>query len=162
MAAHHRLSRRSRTRLEPAHADLQRVVERGLHHSRIDFTVLEVLRSRQRQAYLLEKGLTQTRNSKHFRQQDGTVHAADLLPIDPTVENVWQHWSLFDEMAEGLHRAAVELGIPLVWGAAWGRLLNDHPTAQAAKLAYIDERRAQGRRPFLDGAHFELGPSYRT
>ena len=48
--------------------------------------------------------------------------------------------------------------VPLRWGAAWH--INDiggcDLTAEGAMNAYIDLRRSQGRRPFIDAPHFEL------
>ena len=44
------------------------------------------------------------------------------------------------------------------WGAAWN--IDDlalwEGTAEDAMNHYIDERRSQGRRPFIDAPHFEL------
>ncbi len=49
-------------------------------------------------------------------------------------------------------------GVKIRWGAAWH--IDDfrdwEGTAEEAMNAYIDLRRSQGRRPFIDGPHFEL------
>jgi peptidoglycan L-alanyl-D-glutamate endopeptidase CwlK len=54
-------------------------------------------------------------------------------------------------------RRAAEGGA-IIWGGAWGRTVHEWPKggAEAAKDAYVAERRSAGRRPFLDGPHFEL------
>jgi peptidoglycan L-alanyl-D-glutamate endopeptidase CwlK len=61
-------------------------------------------------------------------------------------------------MADAVADAAVTEGVTLIWGGAWGRLVQDWPqnSAKAAQAAYVAERRAAGRKPFLDGPHFEL------
>jgi hypothetical protein len=47
--------------------------------------------------------------------------------------------------------------VTLRWGAAWHKTLNDwNGTAEALMNEYIDLRRSQGKRPFIDGPHFEL------
>jgi peptidoglycan LD-endopeptidase CwlK len=54
--------------------------------------------------------------------------------------------------------ASRELNIPLRWGAAWNvpDIGKFDGTMEDAMMGYIDERRSQGRRPFIDGPHFEL------
>ena len=49
-------------------------------------------------------------------------------------------------------------GVAIKWGAAWseGDIRSYPGTAEDAMNAYIDLRRSQGRRPFIDGPHFEL------
>ena len=49
-------------------------------------------------------------------------------------------------------------GVSIKWGAAWseGDIRSYRGTAEDAMNAYIDLRRSQGRRPFIDGPHFEL------
>jgi len=57
-----------------------------------------------------------------------------------------------------MKQAAKEIGVPMRWGAAWTvpdiRIWGG--TMEEAMLAYVDTRRSQGRRPFVDGPHFEL------
>jgi peptidoglycan L-alanyl-D-glutamate endopeptidase CwlK len=75
-------------------------------------------------------------------------------------------WELnvYDDIADAMKEAATQLGIPICWGAAWGTPEMPYPmdirnwegTMEEAMNAYIDLRRSQGRRPFMDGPHFEL------
>ena len=48
--------------------------------------------------------------------------------------------------------------ISLRWGAAWHiNSIGEWPqSSEEAMNAYIDLRRSQGRRPFIDAPHFEL------
>ena len=54
--------------------------------------------------------------------------------------------------------AAENHGVPIKWGAAWseGDIRSYPGSAEDAMNKYIDLRRSQGRRPFIDGPHFEL------
>ena len=59
-------------------------------------------------------------------------------------------------------QAACDLGVTnLRWGAAWhiddlASWWENNNTAEDAMNAYVDLRRSQGRRPFIDAPHFEL------
>jgi peptidoglycan L-alanyl-D-glutamate endopeptidase CwlK len=108
-------------------------------------------RTPERQGQLMREGKTQTLNSRHL-----TGHAVDLAPLVGT--DVSWDWKHFYPMADAIADAARAEGVPLIWGGAWGRLVQDWPKdgAEAAKDAYVAERRALKRKPFLDGPHFEL------
>ena len=60
------LSRRSIQNLNGVKEDLQWVVHRAISISTIDFGVIEGLRSTERQRQLVEKGASQTMNSRHI------------------------------------------------------------------------------------------------
>ena len=57
-------------------------------------------------------------------------------------------------MAEG----ARAVDVPCRWGASWTvpNIAQWDGTMEAAMNDYIDTRRGQGRRPFIDAPHFEL------
>lgn len=143
------LSSRSLGRLSGLHSDLVGVVERAIKLTDVDFTVLEGLRSESRQAELVKSGASQTMNSRHI-----TGHAVDLGAW--VTGGVRWDWPLYFKIGEAVRLAAIECGVPIEWGAAWGRVLNDYSSAQAASDEYVDERRRQGRQPFMDGPHFQL------
>lgn len=121
----HVLSARSRTRLQGVHPDLIRVVERAIQLSRQDFTVLEGVRTPERQKQLYAQGRTKpgpkvtwTLNSRHFvNPKTGYGHAVDLapFPID------WSDLTKFDAISRAMFDAAKELGIAIRWGADWDR-----------------------------------------
>ncbi len=144
------ISARCELRLAGVHPDLMRVVRRAAAGGAM-FRVTEGLRTPERQAELMRAGKTQTLNSRHL-----TGHAVDLAPLVGT--DVSWDWKHFFPMADAVADAARAEGVPLIWGGAWGRTVQDWPKggAEAAKDAYVAERRAAGRRPFLDGPHFEL------
>jgi peptidoglycan L-alanyl-D-glutamate endopeptidase CwlK len=144
------ISARCELRLAGVHPDLVRVVRRAAEGGAM-FRVTEGLRTRERQAELVAKGASQTMNSRHL-----TGHAVDLAPLVGT--DVSWDWKHFYPMADAIADAARADGVPLIWGGAWGRTVHDWPKgdAKAAQDAYVAERRAAKRRPFLDGPHFEL------
>ena len=146
------LSARCELRLAGVHPDLVRVVRRAAAGGAMFRVPLDGgRRTIARQAELMRAGATQTMNSRHI-----TGHAVDLAPlVDGAVSWDWKH---FYPMADAIADAARAEGVPLIWGGAWGRLVQDWPKggAKAAQDAYVAERRSAGRRPFLDGPHFEL------
>jgi peptidoglycan L-alanyl-D-glutamate endopeptidase CwlK len=144
------ISARCELRLAGVHPDLVRVVRRATEDGAM-FRVTDGLRTRERQTELVAKGASQTMNSRHL-----TGHAVDLAPLVGT--DVSWDWNHFYPMADAIADAARAEGVPLIWGGAWGRLVQDWPQggAKQAQAAYVAERRAAGRRPFLDGPHFEL------
>ena len=66
--------------------------------------------------------------------------------------------NVYDDICDAMAAAAKETGASIKWGAAWseGDIRAYKGTAEDAMNAYIDLRRSQGRRPFIDGPHFEL------
>jgi peptidoglycan L-alanyl-D-glutamate endopeptidase CwlK len=144
------ISARCELRLAGVHPDLVRVARRAAEGGAL-FRVVEGLRSQERQRDLVASGASQTMASRHL-----TGHAVDLAPVvDGAVS--WD-WKDFFPLADAIADAARKEGVPLIWGGAWGRAVHDWPkgSAKAAQDAYAAERRAAGRKPFLDGPHFEL------
>jgi peptidoglycan L-alanyl-D-glutamate endopeptidase CwlK len=146
------ISARCELRLAGVHPDLLRVVRRAAEGGAMFRVPLDGgRRTPERQAELMRAGKTQTLNSRHL-----TGHAVDLAPI--VGADISWDWKHFFPLADAVADAARKEGVPLIWGGAWGRLVQDWPQgrAKAAQDAYVAERRAAGRRPFLDGPHFEL------
>tara|TARA_R110000803_G_scaffold198554_1_gene262329 strand:- start:291 stop:749 length:459 start_codon:yes stop_codon:yes gene_type:complete len=144
------LSSRSRERLRGVNPELAGTVKRALELSPIDFGVTEGIRSVERQKELVARGLSQTMNSKHL-----TGNAVDLVAY--LSGRVCWEMSAYDELADAMKQAAKETGVSIRWGGAWQvKDIRLHEgTMEDAMNAYIDLRRSQGRRPFLDGPHFE-------
>ena len=144
------LSSRSREKLSGVKPELAGTVKRALELSPIDFGVTEGIRSVDRQKELVARGLSQTMNSKHL-----AGNAVDLVAY--LSGRVCWEMSAYDELADAMKQAAKETGVSIRWGGAWQirdiRLYEG--TMEDATNAYIDLRRSQGRRPFLDGPHFE-------
>ena len=148
----YKLGNRSKERLEGVDASMQTVVRSAITISEQDFSVICGLRTRKEQEALVAKGASQTMKSKHL---DGD--AVDLMAYVSPSGGRWE-LNLYDEIADAMKTSAKELGVKLRWGAAWH--IDDfgayEGTAEEAMNAYIDLRRSQGRRPFIDAPHFEL------
>lgn len=146
-----KLSKRSLARLEGVDERMVRVVKTAISVSTIDFGVIQGLRTIEEQRELVAKGASQTMKSKHI---DGL--AVDLMAYVGS-RGSWE-LTLYDNLADAMKIAAEEEDVQIRWGAAWH--INDirefDGTMQDAMNEYIDLRRSQGRRPFIDGPHFEL------
>lgn len=106
------LSERSKRRLVGVHPDLVKVVERAIQITDTDFTVLEGLRTKARQAQLVASGASQTMNSRHI-----TGHAVDLGAY--VAGQVRWDWPLYNKIAETMKKAATEVGVNIEWGGDW-------------------------------------------
>lgn len=101
------LGKRSTDNLVGVHPDLVRVVKRALELSEVDFTVIEGLRTKERQAELLKQGFTRTMNSRHIIGQ-----AVDIVPLPVD----WNNKARFGLVAVAMKKAAAELGVKITWG----------------------------------------------
>ena len=151
-----KLSTRSKNKLEGVHPDMVAVVERAIELTKVDFGVTYGVRSLAEQEKLVASGRSQTMKSKHLIQDSGYSHAVDVVAYDGS-DVVWEI-NVYDDICDAFKQAAIEKGVAVKWGAAWseGDIRSYEGTAEDAINAYIDLRRGQGRRPFIDGPHFEL------
>ena len=107
-----KLGATSLARLKGVHPDLIKVVKRAIELTPIDFTVLEGLRTKERQKQLVAKGASKTMNSYHI-----TGHAVDIAPlVDGKV--TWD-WKYYNQLAPIIKQAAKELGVNITWGGDW-------------------------------------------
>ena len=111
------------------HPDLRRVLDRALQDSPLDFSVIEGLRTLDRQKQLVASGASQTLNSRHL-----TGHAVDLLPIGPDGKGAFD-WPLYDQLGPAVKKAASDLGIELDWGGDWKKF-KDGPHFELDRTAY--------------------------
>jgi peptidoglycan L-alanyl-D-glutamate endopeptidase CwlK len=122
------LGPRSKNRLKGVHPDLVKVVELAIKISDTDFTVLEGLRTPERQKALVEAGASQTLNSRHL-----TGHAVDLGAW--VEDEVRWDWPLYAKINAAMQDAAKRLGIPIIWGGAW-RSFKDGPHFELDRKEY--------------------------
>lgn len=75
-------SSNSRSKLSTCHPDLQTILNFAIKH--YDITILEGLRTKERQTELVRTGMSKTMNSLHLDQGGGVSWAVDcaLYPID--------------------------------------------------------------------------------
>ena len=151
-----KLSNRSLEKLEGVNPLLVDTVKRAIQLSKVDFGVIYGVRSLAEQERLYKAGRSQTMKSRHLIQEDGTSHAIDLMAYDGSNPS----WDIvmYDDIADAMKAAAKETGAKIRWGAAWqiDSITEWDGTMEQAMNAYIDLRRGQGRRPFIDGPHFQL------
>ena len=151
----YKLSSKSLGKLEGVNPLLVDTVKRAIELTKVDFGVIYGVRSLETQKKLYESGRSQTMKSKHLIQPDGTAHAVDLMAYDGSNPS----WDLvmYDDIADAMKEGSIKTGAKICWGAAWHieDLRDFDGTAEEAMNEYIDLRRSQGRRPFIDGPHFE-------
>ena len=151
-----KLSGRSLNKLEGVHPTMVDTVKRAIEVSKVDFGVIYGVRSLAEQKRLYEAKRSQTMKSKHLVQEDGYSHAVDLMAYDGSDPS----WDIvmYDDIADAMKEAALETGAKICWGAAWqiDDIAKWDGTMEQAMNAYIDLRRSQSRRPFIDGPHFQL------
>ena len=151
-----KLSSRSLEKLEGVNPLLVDTVKEAIKLSSVDFGVIYGVRSLAEQEKLYKAGRSQTMKSKHLIQDDKTSHAVDLMAYDGSNPS----WDIvmYDDIADAMKAAAKETGAKICWGAAWqiDDITKWDGTMEEAMNAYIDLRRSQSRRPFIDGPHFQL------
>ena len=145
------LSNRSLSKLEGVDPTLVDVVKKAIEYTKVDFAVTEGLRSVERQKELVAAGKSQTMASKHIEGR-----AVDVVAYVGS-DIAWEI-NLYDDICDVMAKAAKEFGVAIKWGAAWseGDIRTYPISAEDAMNKYIDLRRSEGRRPFIDAPHFEL------
>jgi peptidoglycan L-alanyl-D-glutamate endopeptidase CwlK len=141
--------------LDDLHPDLARVVRRAAVISPFTFRVFCVARTIEEQAANVKKGVSKTMASRHIPANDGYVYAVDLVPWDG---QKWNHtdWKYYFPLGEVMKQAAIAEKVPVEWGAVWDRLLNNLGKTEQGVREYSARMKAQGRKAFLDGPHFQL------
>lgn len=146
-----KLSERSLSRLDGVEDSMRAVTELAIEYTKVDFGVTCGLRTIEEQKALVEAGASQTMNSKHIPGL-----AVDVVAyVGPRIS--WET-NLYDDIADAFKIAAIELGTGIRWGAAWHipDIREWNGTMEEAMNAYVDLRRSEGKRPFIDAPHFEL------
>ena len=146
-----RLSTRSMSRLEGINPEIINVVTEAIKLTRVDFGVTCGIRTVEEQKKLVDIGASQTMKSKHLEGR-----AVDLVAY--VGSNVSWQLNMYDDIADAMAMASRKLDVPLKWGAAWtiGNIAEWKGSMEEAMNSYVDLRRSQGRRPFIDAPHFEM------
>ena len=144
-------SKKSFEKMEGINPELEQLARTAISLTSVDFGISEGLRTIERQKKLVEQKRSQTLKSKHI---DGK--AIDVFAVIDG-EICWEI-GVYDDIADAFALASRSLGTPLRWGAAW--TVRDigawEGSMEDAMNSYIDTRRGEGRRPLIDGPHFEL------
>ena len=146
-----KLSARSIRKLEGVEKDLVAVVMDAITLTKVDFGVTFGLRTLEEQKKLYESGRSQTMKSKHLEGR-----AVDLVAYFGS-DISWE-LNVYDDICDAMAEAARRNSVAIKWGAAWseGDIRMYQGTSEDAMNAYVDLRRSQGRRPFIDAPHFEM------
>ena len=131
----HQFSKVSKSRQNGLHPTLNKILDRAISISSIDFMIIEGVRSDEQCYINYGKGRTASQckakgvpakyakpsvakvtwlnnplSSKHV-----TGHAVDLVPYPVD----WEDATKFDKVAKAMFAAAKELGVSIRWGADW-------------------------------------------
>ena len=144
------LSQKSLSRLNGVKNEMHSVVCEAIKLSKIDFGVTCGLRTEAEQRELVNKGARQTMISLLL-----TGDAVDVVAYFGS--RISWELNLYDDIADAFKEAALNNNVKLRWGAAWHQNLTDwEGSSEDLMNAYVDLRRSQGRRAFIDAPHFEL------
>ena len=112
-----KLGKTSLARLQGVDETLVNVVKRAIEISEVDFTVIEGVRTLERQRELYAQGrtapgkiVTWIMKSKHIEGK-----AVDLVPYPLD----WNDIEKFNKIKDAMFQAAKELDVNLRWGADW-------------------------------------------
>jgi peptidoglycan L-alanyl-D-glutamate endopeptidase CwlK len=146
-----KLSSRSLKKLDGVDEGIVAVVKDAIGITKVDFGVTFGLRTLEEQKKLYESGRSQTMKSKHLEGR-----AVDLVAYFGS-DISWE-LNVYDDICDAMAEAARKNDVAIKWGAAWseGDIREYAGTAEDAMNAYVDLRRSQGRRPFIDAPHFEM------
>ena len=138
-------------KLKGVDEDLVAVVKDAIGITKVDFGVTFGLRTLEEQKKLYESGRSQTMKSKHLEGR-----AVDLVAYFGS-DISWE-LNVYDDICDAMAEAARKNDVAIKWGAAWseGDIREYAGTAEDAMNAYVDLRRSEGRRPFIDAPHFEM------
>ena len=153
-----KLGKRSIERLDGVDERMVEVVKLAINFTKQDFTVLEGVRTKERQAELVARGASRTMNSKHIGG-----FAVDLGAYDSVTGIRWEE-ACYNPIADAMKKAAKELKTPMCWGGAWATHRGEYPfdfciwneTMEKANKQYHQLRKSQDRQGFNDMPHFEL------
>jgi peptidoglycan L-alanyl-D-glutamate endopeptidase CwlK len=127
---------------------LVRVVKRAITMTTVDFKVTCGLRTKEQQYELVKAGASQTMKSRHL-----TGHAVDLGAL---VEGkIRWDWPLYHLIADAMKQAATFEHVGVEWGGCWDSLLAI-TSPENGVTAYVAACKANGKRAFMDGPHYQL------
>lgn len=130
------LSPRSLDRLAGVHPVLERIVKGAILISKTDFTVVEGVRSLEKQREYFNAGKSRTMHSRHL-----TGHAVDLMPWgdfdgDGSKEGSWV-LADFYPLNDAMQKSAAAIGARVEWGGTcFGPTFIDAPHWQIDPTRY--------------------------
>lgn len=129
------LTARDILRLRGVHSDIIKVVNEAIKIGAPKFTIIEGVRTIERQKQLVASGASKTMKSRHIPTGAPLAgHAVDIAPLDPNGEASWA-WPLYYKLAPIIKQAAKNVGVDLEWGGDW-RTFKDGPHWQLSWSKY--------------------------
>lgn len=108
----YKLSTKSIERLKGLHPVLSSIVMLAIKISDVDFSVIDGVRSKEKQAQYVKDGLSKTLDSYHL-----TGHAVDIYPwVGGKTSHDHFHYT---QLNEAMQKAAKQLGYEVEWGGNW-------------------------------------------
>lgn len=101
---------------------LRLLLMEAIKDSPIDFTILETVRTLEKQKEYLAKGTTKTLKSRHIPSSNnsGYSEAADIAPYPIN----WQDIARFKKLSDHILKKANQLAIPITWGGTFKTLVD--------------------------------------
>ena len=116
---YHKLGKGSEANLVEVKGMMEDVVRLALKLCKIDFSVVDGLRTFEQQAEYLRIGASMTMKSKHLPDDTGLSGAVDIYPwVDGTTSHDGYHYAL---IARAMFEAAIILNVQIRWGGFWAR-----------------------------------------
>lgn len=109
----YKYSKSSLDKLDTVHPDLRQLC--FILIQIMDVTIIEGVRTPERQTQLVKQGLSKTTDSKHLKQSDGYSHAVDIAPY-PVDWNDRERFIFMQGIIQGL---AKTLGLKIRSGVDW-------------------------------------------
>lgn len=146
-----KLSKKSLDKLSQTHPDLRWFLDELIQVTPYDFGILSGTRTMTEQRALVERGASQTLNSKHLPAADGYSRAADILCYRNGIAS-WKGDDYLD-IIDAVHE--MDCDVEIRYGAFWDTL-DRGATARQQQADYEERCEIDGREPFRDFAHLEL------
>jgi peptidoglycan L-alanyl-D-glutamate endopeptidase CwlK len=105
----------------------------AIRTTKIDFVILEGLRTLERQKQLLASGASRTLKSRHLHG-----FAVDIAPIGHDGKISWS-WNLYTPLAQAVKKAANQESVMITWGGDW-RSFKDGPHWELPHELYPDPK----------------------
>ncbi len=116
----YKLGKASLRNLGGVDKDLQAIVHRVIEISKVDFSVVEGMRTIEEQKALVDAGKSWTLDSYHLKGK-----AVDIYPwANGATSHDPEHYK---KIAKAMFRASQELGVVLEWGGFWNEKQLDMP-----------------------------------
>lgn len=126
------LSKRSLDNLKGVHPNLVSVFKEAIKKTPIDFTIIEGVRTEERQNQLYQQGRTTKgnrvtnadgvlRKSNHQVKGDGFGYAVDIYPFVDGKVRVTEKYVVDNlrVISKHIKEEALKLGVTIVWGGDW-------------------------------------------